>query len=169
MALAVGATLEQIRAGLDTVEPVAGRLATRRLASGATLIDDSYNANPGSLAAAIETLAGSGAEAWLVLGDMRELGSDEAALHAEAGAQAKAAGIARLYALGALSAHAARAFGEGGRIFATHAELAEALGAELHAGVAVLVKGSRSSAMDRIVAALLQREAGRGGENIGAA
>jgi UDP-N-acetylmuramoyl-tripeptide--D-alanyl-D-alanine ligase len=169
MALAVGATLEQIRAGLDTVEPVAGRLATRRLASGATLIDDSYNANPGSLAAAIETLAGSGAEAWLVLGDMRELGSDEAALHAEAGAQAKAAGIARLYALGALSAHAARAFGEGGRVFATHAELADALGAELHAGVAVLVKGSRSSAMDRIVAALLQREAGRGGENIGAA
>jgi UDP-N-acetylmuramoyl-tripeptide--D-alanyl-D-alanine ligase len=169
MALAVGATLEQIRAGLDTVEPVAGRLATRRLASGATLIDDSYNANPGSLAAAIETLAGSGAEAWLVLGDMREWGSDEAALHAEAGAQAKAAGIARLYALGALSAHAARAFGEGGRVFATHAELADALGAELHAGVAVLVKGSRSSAMDRIVAALLQREAGRGGENIGAA
>lgn len=169
MALAVGATLEQIRAGLDTVEPVAGRLATRRLASGATLIDDSYNANPGSLAAAIETLAGSGAEAWLVLGDMRELGADEAALHAEAGAQAKAAGIARLYALGALSAHAARAFGEGGRVFATHAELADALGAELHAGVAVLVKGSRSSAMDRIVAALLQREAGRGGENIGAA
>ncbi|WP_449446523.1 UDP-N-acetylmuramoyl-tripeptide--D-alanyl-D-alanine ligase [Thermomonas brevis] len=169
MALAVGATLEQIRAGLDTVEPVAGRLATRRLASGATLIDDSYNANPGSLAAAIETLAGSGAEAWLVLGDMRELGADEAALHAEAGAQAKAAGIARLYALGALSAHAARAFGEGGRVFATHAELADALGAELHAGVAVLVKGSRSSAMDKVVAALLQREAGRGGENIGAA
>jgi UDP-N-acetylmuramoyl-tripeptide--D-alanyl-D-alanine ligase len=169
MALAVGATLEQIRAGLDTVEPVAGRLATRRLASGATLIDDSYNANPGSLAAAIETLAGSGAEAWLVLGDMRELGADEAALHAEAGAQAKAAGIARLYALGALSAHAARAFGDGGHVFATHAELADALGEELHAGVAVLVKGSRSSAMDRIVAALLQREAGRGGENIGAA
>lgn len=169
MALAVGATLEQIRAGLDTVEPVAGRLATRRLASGATLIDDSYNANPGSLSAAIETLAGSGAEAWLVLGDMRELGADEAALHAEAGAQAKTAGIARLYALGELSAQAARAFGDGGRVFATHAELADALDAELHAGVAVLVKGSRSSAMDRIVAALVQREAGRTGENMGAA
>ena len=70
---------------------------------------------------------------------------------------------------GELSAQAARAFGDGGRVFATHAELADALEAELHAGVAVLVKGSRSSAMDRIVAALVQREAGRTGENMGAA
>lgn len=169
MALAVGASLEQIRAGLEAAEPVAGRLATRHLRSGATLIDDSYNANPGSLAAAIDTLAGSGGEAWLVLGDMRELGADEAALHAEAGAHAKAAGIARLYALGELSAHAARAFGEGARTFAAHAELADALGAELRAGTTVLVKGSRGSAMDRIVTALLQRDAGRGEENTGAA
>ena len=70
-------------------EPVAGRLVTHRLRNGATLVDDSYNANPGSLAAAIDTLADSGGEAWLVLGDMRELGADEAALHAEAGARAR--------------------------------------------------------------------------------
>ena len=169
MALAVGASLEQIRVGLETAEPVAGRLVTHHLRNGATLIDDSYNANPGSLAAAIDTLASNGGDAWLVLGDMRELGADEAALHAEAGTHARAVGITRLYALGELSAHAAQAFGEGARTFATHDELAAALGAELHAGTTVLVKGSRGSAMDRIVTALLQRDAGRGGENIGAA
>ncbi len=169
MALAVGASLAQVRAGLEAVEGVAGRLATHRLRHGATLVDDSYNANPGSLAAAIDTLAEGGGEAWLVLGDMRELGADEIALHAEAGTRARAAGIARLFALGELSAHAARAFGEGGSVHASHAALADALWAQLGAGTTVLVKGSRGSAMDRIVAALLQRDAGPDGETTDAA
>ncbi len=169
MALAVGASLEQIRAGLESAEGVAGRLATHRLRNGAVLIDDSYNANPGSLAAAIDTLASRGGDTWLVLGDMRELGAGEAELHADAGRYAKRAGIARLYALGELSGHAAQAFGEGARQFASHEALAEALGAELQAGTTVLVKGSRGSAMDRIVGALLQRDAGSGGETIDAA
>ena len=169
MALAVGATLAQVRDGLAAVQGVAGRLASHRLRCGATLVDDSYNANPGSLAAAIDTLAETGGEAWLVLGDMRELGADEAALHAEAGARARAAGIARLYALGPLSAHAAQAFGEGARQFDAHAALADALWADLRAGTTVLVKGSRGSAMDKIVAALLQRDAGPDGETTDAA
>lgn len=169
MAMAVGANLAQVRAGLEAVEGVAGRLATHRLRSGAVLVDDSYNANPGSLAAAIDTLADAGGQAWLVLGDMRELGADEAALHAEAGARARAAGIARLYTLGSLSAHAAQAFGDGARRFDTHAALAEALGGELAADTTVLVKGSRGSAMDKIVAALLQRDAGANGETTDAA
>ena len=84
MALAAGATLGQVRDGLDNVQPVAGRLVSHRLRNGAVLVDDSYNANPGSLDAAIDTLAASGDEAWLVLGDMRELGADEVALHAQA-------------------------------------------------------------------------------------
>lgn len=163
IALGLGVTPEVIADGLNAVQPVAGRLASHRLGNGATLIDDSYNANPGSLVAAIDTVAGidSGGEAWLVLGDMRELGDDAAAMHAEAGRRAKAAGIARLYALGALSAAAADAFGEGARVFADHAALAAALAADLAAnsttaaGVHVLVKGSRGSAMDRIVTALL--------------
>ena len=159
MALGVGASLEQVRDGLNAAQPVAGRLAAHRLRGGAVLVDDSYNANPGSLDAAIDTLASSGDEAWLVLGDMRELGADEVALHAQAGARAKAAGIARLYTLGALSQAAADAFGEGARAFASHAELADALSAELHAGVRALVKGSRGSAMDRIVKALLASDA----------
>ncbi len=169
MALAVGASPAQIRAGLEGSERVAGRLQVQRLRSGVTVIDDSYNANPGSLAAAIDTLAGSTGEAWLVLGDMRELGDDEAALHAQAGSQAQRAGIARLFALGPLSAHAVAAFGEGGRHFDSHAALLEALQDALRPGVTVLVKGSRGSAMDTIVKALLQRDAAAGEENNGAA
>ncbi len=160
LALGMGATLDAISAGLGTARSVAGRLVSHRLDNGALLIDDSYNANPGSLNAAIETLVGQGGESWLVLGDMRELGADGEALHAEAGRRAKGAGIARLYALGALSAAAARAFGDGAQIFDSHDALAEALAADLQrfsgsAGLRVLVKGSRGSAMDRIVTALL--------------
>ena len=119
------------------------------------------------MAAAIDALAASGDEAWLVLGDMRELGPEAEALHADAGARARDARLARLYALGTLSAAAARAFGDGGRHFDTHEALAAALNADLRArmqvsaagsaghGLRVLVKGSRGSAMDRIVTALL--------------
>ncbi len=169
IALALDVPLAAIAEGLNAAQPVKGRLLSHALRSGAVLIDDSYNANPGSLAAAIDTLAASGSEAWLVLGDMRELGADEVALHAQVGARAKAAGIARLYTLGALSQAAADAFGAGARGFASHAELADALhGDLLHAdalqaspqrGVRVLVKGSRGSAMDRIVKALLASDA----------
>ena len=164
LALGAGVPLATIAAGIVATRPVQGRLNTHRLVGDITLIDDSYNANPGSLNAAIDTMAASGGERWLVLGDMRELGDDAAALHAEVGRRAKASGIARLYALGELSAAAANAFGDGARTFADHAALTEALRADLAARAAmreaaggegaplrVLVKGSRGSAMDRIV------------------
>ncbi len=170
--VACGVPLEAIAAGLADARPVAGRQVAHALPGGALrasvqLVDDSYNANPGSVAAAIDALAASGDEAWLVLGDMRELGPDAEALHAEAGARAREARIARLYALGPLSAAAARAFGDRGRHFDTHEALAAALHADLRArapvsvagtaghALRVLVKGSRGSAMDRIVTALL--------------
>lgn len=160
LALGAGIGLAVIAAGLNAARPVAGRLNIHRLANGAMLIDDSYNANPGSLNAAIDTLATGGGERWLVLGDMRELGDDAASLHAEVGRRAKASGIARLYALGEFSASAADAFGEDGRGFADHAALADALRADIaaHANadtLRLLIKGSRGSAMDRIVDALL--------------
>ena len=155
LALGVDASLDAIREGLAAARAVAGRLVTHRLPNGVVLIDDSYNANPGSLNAAVDTLAAAGGESWLVLGDMRELGADELALHAEAGRRAKAAGIARLYAFGPLSAAAVQAFGAGAEHFGSHAALAEALRAALKPDVRVLVKGSRGSAMDRIVSALL--------------
>ena len=175
LALACGVGLDDIIAGLRDAQPVAGRLVRHRLGGGVLLVDDSYNANPGSLNAAIDTLAAASGEAWLVLGDMRELGADAQSLHEEAGRRAKEAGIARLYALGALSAAAAKGFGEGGRVFDSHAALADALRADIAAFAAapangaatggaddnasarlrVLVKGSRGSAMDRVVKALL--------------
>src|SRR5690606_1767913 len=164
--LACGVGLDEIVAGLREAQPVAGRLVRHRLAGGVLLIDDSYNANPGSLNAAIDTVAGAPGEAWLVLGDMRELGDDAQSLHEAAGRRAKDAGIARLYALGVLSGAAAGAFGEGGRRFDSHDALADALRADIAASAGeentgsparlrVLVKGSRGSAMDRVVKALL--------------
>ncbi len=160
LALGLGASLESIREGLAAARPVAGRLVRHALRGGATLVDDSYNANPGSLNAAIDLLAAGDRPGWLVLGDMRELGDDAEALHAEAGRRAKAAGIARLFALGPLSAATVAAFGEGAMHFADHAALGAALRAQLAgASPVVLVKGSRGSAMDKIVKALLEGEA----------
>jgi UDP-N-acetylmuramoyl-tripeptide--D-alanyl-D-alanine ligase len=160
LAIGLGASLEDIRDGLAMATPVAGRLVRHRLGNGALLLDDSYNANPGSLNAAIELLATAG-DGWLVLGDMRELGVDAGALHAEAGRRARAAGIKRLYALGPLSAAAAESFGEGARHFETHEALIDAVVSDLADGsTTILVKGSRGSAMDRVVRALINEEAG---------
>lgn len=169
LALGAGVALATIAEGLNAARPVSGRLVTHRLRSGAVLIDDSYNANPGSVAAAIDTLAdntahGRAGEGWLVLGDMRELGPDGAAMHAEAGRRAKGAGLKRLFALGPLSAEAARAFGDGATHYESHEALSQALAAELREGVRALVKGSRGSAMDRIVTALLASDASPDGE-----
>ncbi|MET0809396.1 MAG: UDP-N-acetylmuramoyl-tripeptide--D-alanyl-D-alanine ligase, partial [Pseudoxanthomonas sp.] len=165
LALACGVSLATIAHGLAESQPVPGRHVPRTLPNGAVLIDDSYNANPGSLAAAIDTLAAEDGEAWLVLGDMRELGDGGEALHAEAGHRAKAAGIDRLYTLGPLSAAAAQAFGEGARHFETHAALIDALRVDLREStqpkaLRCLVKGSRGSAMERIVSALLSNGEG---------
>lgn len=165
LTLACGVGLSTIAEGLAAVQPVPGRQIARDLGNGVVLVDDSYNANPASLEAAMDALVASAGEGWLVLGDMRELGEQGGELHAQAGQRAKASGIARLYALGALSDMAATAFGEGARVFDSHAALADALRIDLQkyvethaaepAALRVLIKGSRGSAMDRIVTALL--------------
>jgi UDP-N-acetylmuramoyl-tripeptide--D-alanyl-D-alanine ligase len=162
MALAAGAGLEAVRLGLEGAEPVKGRQVAHALPGGNVLVDDSYNANPGSVAAAIATLAAAGGEAWLVLGDMRELGANGAAMHAEAGRQAKAAGLKRVWTVGELAEATARAFGEGGRHFASREALAAALKAALASatGVRCLVKGSRGSAMEKVVEAVMAGEGG---------
>jgi UDP-N-acetylmuramoyl-tripeptide--D-alanyl-D-alanine ligase len=160
LALAAGASLDAIGEGLSRAERVPGRQTPHRLRNGALLIDDSYNANPGSVRAALGTLALGAGEAWLVLGDMRELGAGERHLHAEIGDAAREAGVRRLYTVGELSEAATRAFGPGARHYESQAALVEALRHELLAPAALdevrcLVKGSRGSRMDRVVAALL--------------
>jgi UDP-N-acetylmuramoyl-tripeptide--D-alanyl-D-alanine ligase len=154
MALALDVPLDAIKTGLESAPAVAGRLLRHLMPGGWTLIDDSYNANPGSAAAAIATLAIEPGEHWLVLGDMRELGAQADELHAGIGALARAQGVARLYAVGDLSAHAAAAFGDGARHFPDQAALIGTLAADVRAGVTLLVKGSRGSAMERVVHAL---------------
>ena len=119
------------------------------------MIDDSYNANPSSMAAAIDTLLLAGGERWLVLGNMGELGPDAAALHARIGRAARDQGIARLYVVGELAAHAAEAFGSDAQVFPDQTALIEALRRDLHTGVSALVKGSHASHMENVVAALV--------------
>ncbi|HEX7128610.1 MAG TPA: UDP-N-acetylmuramoyl-tripeptide--D-alanyl-D-alanine ligase [Rhodanobacteraceae bacterium] len=155
IACALEVPLAQIVEGLQNAPTVGGRLRRQLAAGGWSVIDDSYNANPGSTGAAIATLALQPGERWLVLGDMAELGGDAAAMHAQIGEQAREAGIEKLFAVGTLSAHAAQAFGVNARHFATQAELIAALHTQLHAGLSVLVKGSRSAGMEHVVAALL--------------
>jgi UDP-N-acetylmuramoyl-tripeptide--D-alanyl-D-alanine ligase len=158
LALGAGARLEHVVAGLQAAPPVPGRQVPHVLRNGVVLVDDSYNANPGSVAAAIAALAEAGGEAWLVLGDMHELGEGAVGLHAEVGSQALRAGIKRLWTVGPMSAAASRAFGAGAEHFNDQAGLLAALGPALAAapaGLRCLVKGSRSSAMDKVLAALL--------------
>ena len=154
LALAAGATLEHVRAGLETATAISGRLVRKLLPIGAVLIDDSYNANPASMHAAIDILRAQPAPRWLVIGDMKELGPDAPALHHGVGTYARERGIDALYAVGDLSREACAGFGSRARHFATQVELIAALRTELVAGVTVLTKGSRSSAMDRVVHAL---------------
>lgn len=164
LAIGLGVPLATVKAGLENAPMVPGRLARIAHASGATLVDDSYNANPGSFAAAIALLAAEPGERVLVMGDMAELGVDTQRLHADVGAQAKRSGIERLYAVGRHSAAAAAAFGADARHFAEQAALVDALRGELRGGVTLLVKGSRSSAMDRVVRALAGEVGGNGGK-----
>jgi UDP-N-acetylmuramoyl-tripeptide--D-alanyl-D-alanine ligase len=142
-----------IAAWLGRFSGVKGRLQQQPALRGATLIDDSYNANPDSARAAIAVLARAPGEKMVVLGDMGELGADSAALHAEIGTAARALGIDRLYTLGELSAHAARAFGAGARHFERVEDLLAEVGDRLSPDVTLLVKGSRFMRMERVVSA----------------
>jgi UDP-N-acetylmuramoyl-tripeptide--D-alanyl-D-alanine ligase len=151
IALALDVPVDTIVAGLEQASAVEGRLKRVAMPGGWTLIDDSYNANPSSMHAAIDTLALAEGERWLVLGDMAELGTDARALHAGVGRHAHERGIDKLFAVGPLNAAAVEAFGAGATHFTDKAVLIAALRAQLHAGVTCLVKGSHSSGMEQVV------------------
>ncbi len=153
-AVNAGAGLDEVRAGLAAAPVTAGRLIVGPGWNGSRLIDDTYNANPLSLMAAAEFAVSLGSRTWLVLGDMGELGASAERLHAESGAKLRGLGIERLYAFGSMSRHAADAFGSGARWFEDLGALTRALRTEAAPDVTLLVKGSRSMRMERVVEAL---------------
>ena len=154
--IALGAPADAIQAGLAAYRGVKGRLQTHPCILGATLIDDSYNANPDSVTAAIQVLAARPGRRILVLGDMGELGPGAVELHRTIGEAARAAGIDRLLALGELSRHAVEGFGAGGMHFERIEELLAEVEYALGPDVTVLVKGSRFMRMERIVQSFVE-------------
>ena len=140
--------------GLSHFSGVPGRLQRRAGRSGSTVIDDSYNANPESMKAAIRVLASEPGRRVFVMGDMGELGSDSPQMHAEVGAFARSAGIDALFALGEASQSAVEAFGQGARHFDGVETLIEEAGHEAAGGATLLVKGSRFMKMERVADAL---------------
>ncbi len=156
-ALAAGVPLAALAQGLAAFEPVAGRSQARRLKIAGrelTLVDDSYNANPDSVLAAIDVLAALPGPRWLVLGDMGEVGDRGAEFHAEVGAAARAKGIDAVWTAGQLSAHMLAT-----RHFTDAAALVQALH-EAPRAASVLVKGSRFMKMERVVQALVLLQEG---------
>jgi UDP-N-acetylmuramoyl-tripeptide--D-alanyl-D-alanine ligase len=153
-ASAAGATPEHIVAGLGAMQPVSGRLQPGRTQQGARLIDDSYNANPSSMRAGIDVLAGLGGRPWLVMGDMGELGDHARDSHVEIGRYARARGVQRMFATGPLSLLAVESFGSGATWYPDTESLARAVNEELGPDVSLLVKGSRSNRLERVVAKL---------------
>jgi UDP-N-acetylmuramoyl-tripeptide--D-alanyl-D-alanine ligase len=150
-ATALAVPTPTVAAGLARFPGVKGRLQRKACVHGATLIDDTYNANPDSVRAAIAVLAQAPGAKLLVLGDMGELGTQAPALHAQIGAYARESGIERLFTLGELSAHAVPAFGAGARHFTRIEDLLAEIENALAPGVTVLVKGSRFMRMERVV------------------
>jgi len=158
-ARAVGVALDAIVTGLEAATRVKGRLNLKRSRGGMQLIDDSYNANPASVAAAIALLARQPNVRWLVFGDMGELGSGVLDAHRQVGLDARAARIDRLFGIGAHARAAVDAFGDGGTWYPdVDAALPAVLGLD-NADATVLIKGSRFMQLDRIVDALLDPDA----------
>jgi len=158
-AVAVGAGAADIQRGLASLEAVKGRLQLVLAAPGVRVLDDTYNANPTSLRAALQVLALAPGKKILVLGDMGELGAGAEGLHGDLGEEARAAGVEQLFTIGELTRFTARRFGAGARHFATREALITALrdtvGGEQRPVATILVKGSRRMAMERVVAALM--------------
>jgi UDP-N-acetylmuramoyl-tripeptide--D-alanyl-D-alanine ligase len=154
--LAGGAAVTSVKQGLEAFAGVKGRLQRRTGRKGALVVDDSYNANPDSMRAAIDVLASVPGKRIFVMGDMGEAGAAAAQFHDEIGGYAKSHGIDRLLCLGELSEAAAANFGAGGQHFSRLEDLVKALLNELGPETTVLVKGSRFMRMERVVEAIAE-------------
>jgi UDP-N-acetylmuramoyl-tripeptide--D-alanyl-D-alanine ligase len=153
--LAIGVPEEAVIRGLEAFQPVNGRLQRKRARNGALLIDDTYNANPDSVRAAIDVLSNASAPRLLVLGDMGEVGNDGPRFHEEVGAYARERGIEHLLTLGQLARHASGAFGAQARHFEDIDAINQAVDALVASDMTVLVKGSRFMKMERVVNKLI--------------
>ena len=167
--LAAGVDVDAIRRGLEAFRSMKGRSQRRVLAGGIVLIDDSYNANPDSMRAAIDLLAVEAAPRLLVMGDMGEVGADGPRFHTEIGAHARVRHIDAVYALGSASRDAVEAFGDDGRHFDAIDPLIDDVRrwAGRHASGAIAVKGSRFMRMERVVAALASATDGSAIDGVG--
>lgn len=152
----LGMSITDIVSGLQAFEGVEGRLIEKTGLNGSVVIDDSYNANPASVRAAIEVLSSRKGHSIFVLGDMAELGVETQLAHAEIGSYAREANLDEFFALGEFSRGAADAFGDNAHWFASHDSLVRFLKGKLNKDVTVLVKGSRSAHMDRVVNEIIQ-------------
>ncbi len=154
LAIACGIDLKTACQALDGFAGVAGRQQFLAGLNDSLIIDDSYNANPDSLAAAVRVLCQLDGEAWLAMGDMAEMGDESLALHRAALALAKELGVSEVFALGRMSCQAVSLFAEQGHCFDSHCAMSDFIAPRLHAGINLLIKGSRSAAMEKVVARL---------------
>ena len=153
-ALAAGASLDEIRSGLQSMHSVAGRLQIKPGIAGSRILDDTYNANPASLRVALEVLQNFDGRHFLALGDMGELGENAEQLHREAGQVARDAGVDRLYTVGEFARFAASTFGHDAHSYGDQPSMISALHDDLSMDVTLLVKGSRLARMEKVVQAL---------------
>ncbi|MEY8205506.1 MAG: UDP-N-acetylmuramoyl-tripeptide--D-alanyl-D-alanine ligase [Bermanella sp.] len=153
---ALGMSLPLIVSGLQAFEGVEGRLLEKQGQRNSVVIDDSYNANPASVRAAIDVLSSRSGHTIFVLGDMGELGVETQMAHAEVGFYASEQNIDEFFAIGEFSRGAADSFGDNAHWFASHDNLVKFLKTKLAQDVTVLVKGSRSARMDRVVADIIE-------------
>ena len=153
-AIAVGAACEAIASGLESMRPVPGRLEPKSIDADICIIDDTYNANPASLQAGLEVLAAFPGRHWLVLGDMAELGDSAPDYHRQVAQLVRDFHVDRLLTIGELSRLTTASFGEGAHHHASMDALVASLEESLEPHTTVLVKGSRSMGMERVVAAL---------------
>jgi UDP-N-acetylmuramoyl-tripeptide--D-alanyl-D-alanine ligase len=164
VAIALHIDLQTIKKGLESLDSVPGRLAKVDGVNGSTLLDDTYNANPGSANAAVDVLAEAKDKRILVLGDMGELGDDTDSLHADIGTKAKQSGIEQMFCMGKYSASACKKFGSENHAFSELDDLVNAIKKEINSdmtsSLTILVKGSRSAQMERVVEALRETKAG---------
>jgi UDP-N-acetylmuramoyl-tripeptide--D-alanyl-D-alanine ligase len=154
-ASALGIPLEQIQQGLASMQPVKGRMQPLAGQQGNVLIDDTYNANPSSLKAALEVLAACDGERWLALGAFGELGPDSLKLHADLAVLIKNSGVTRLFATGADTQATVNAFGAGATYFAAQEDLINTLKQALSPNITLLIKGSRAQRMENVAIALM--------------